>query len=143
MPSLTFGHVMAYGPPGQGGQRSGVGTRAYVWFEIVNPQNGMRSRRIFGLLDSGCDVALLDQSLLGPGLLGLAPGRPVSIGVAGGGNLTGRQIAGAEIEIEGVRVSGLLLVFGQFATGATPLIGRQAYLNAFDVAFTAKDWLHS
>ncbi|MCF3948567.1 retropepsin-like domain-containing protein [Acidiphilium sp. AL] len=138
MPQLTFATQLPYGQPGPTGVRSGVSTRAYVWFRIINTRTGVASRREFGLIDSGCDVSLLDDSILQS--IHAARGQQVRIGVAGGGTVTVYKAQDTEIEVEGIRVPGVPLLFG---TAATPLIGRQVYLNAFDLAFTPCAWLHA
>jgi hypothetical protein len=133
--TLTFAHQLAYGAPTPTG-RTGIGTRAYVWFTIVNPKSGAASRREFALIDSG-DECLLDDGLLsGLGLTTAAS----SVPVAGGGLVPVQIVSGAEIEVEGVRITGRPLTF---ATTRTSLIGRDIYLRAFEVAFTGGDWHHA
>lgn len=135
--TLTFAHTLPYGAPVAAGVRSGVGSRAYAWFKVMNPATGAASRREFGLIDSGCDECLLDSGLLAG--LGLATVSS-TVGVAAGGKATVLVAHGADIEIEGVAVSGRPLTFG---TTSTSLIGRDLYLRAFELAFTGTDWLHA
>lgn len=135
--TLTFAHKLSYGQPTAGGGRTGLGSRAYVWFKIINPATGVASRREFALIDSGCDECLLDQGLLTG--LGLAT-VPSSVGTAGGGTATVQIARTAEIEVEGILISGRPLTFG---TASTSLIGRDIYLRAFELAFTGSDWYHA
>jgi predicted aspartyl protease len=133
--TLTFNHQLAYGQPTPR-RRSGIGSRAYVWFKIVNPANGATSRREFALIDSGCDECLLDDALLsGLGLNTVAS----TVSVAGGGSLAVDIVQNAQIEIEGVSVRRSLTFF----SGTTSIIGREIYLRAFELAFTGSDWYHS
>jgi hypothetical protein len=136
--TLTFAHTLRYGQPvATGSGRTGVGTRPYVWFKIFNPTTGAASRRAFALIDSGCDECFLDDGLLAGLRLSTAKS---SVTVAGGGNANAEIAQGAEIEIEGIRVSGRPLTFGNTTTS---LIGRDIYLRAFELAFTGKDWHHA
>ena len=132
----SFAHRLRYGTP-VGTGRSGVGTRAYVWFKIVNPANGAASRREFGLIDSGCDECLLDNGLLtGLGLSTV----PSSVPVAGGGTVAVDLVSAAEIEVEGITIKGRTL---SFASTGTSLIGRDIYLRAFELAFNGAHWYHA
>lgn len=134
--TLTFAHKLAYGTS-IAAARTGVGSRAYVWFKIINPGNGTASRREFALIDSGCDECFLDNGLLAG--LGL-PTVSSSVAVAGGGKATVDIAHGAEIEIEGTIVKGRTLTF---ASTKTSLVGREIYLSAFELAFTGSDWYHA
>jgi predicted aspartyl protease len=133
--TVTFNTQLKYGANVTTGVRTGVGSRAYVWIRIINPANGNASRRVFGLIDSGCDDCFLDSGLLSG--LGLST-TATTVTVAGGGSVAATIVNGAEIEIEGVVVSGRPLTFG---SAATPLVGRDIYLRAFELAFRGKDWL--
>jgi hypothetical protein len=135
--TLTFAHKLGYGTPVSAGGRTGVGSRAYVWVKVINPVTGASSRREFGLIDSGCDDCLLDNGLLAG--LGLATTSSTVV-VAGGGTAKVEIAHRAEIEIEGIPISGRPLTFG---TTATSLIGRDLYLRAFELAFTGAEWLHA
>lgn len=139
MPTLTLPHSLPYGPLGIGGVRSGIGTRAYAWFQIINLSTRATSRREFGLINSGCTSTFLDVGVLSG--TGLTLGPAVTVSVAGGGTVHANEVHGAAIEIEGRLAAGTVsLIFG---TTSTPLIGRQAYLNAFDIAFISTAWLHA
>jgi hypothetical protein len=135
--TLTFAHKLSYGrPTGTGGTRTGIGSRAYIWFKIVNPATGAASRREFALVDSGCDECLLDDGLLtGLGLVTVSS----TVGIAGGGTATVQIAHTADIEVEGVLISGRPLTFGN---ASTSLVGRDIYLRAFELAFTGSDWYH-
>lgn len=134
--TLTFAHTLTYGAPTATG-RTGVGSRAYVWFKIINPASGAVSRREFALIDSGCDECFLDDGLL----IGLWLATTSSnVPVDGGGSVSVDIVKGAEIEVEGTIVNGRPLTF---ASTKTSLIGRDIYLRAFDVAFTGSDWHHA
>jgi hypothetical protein len=135
--TLTFAHKLGYGPPTAAGGRTGLGSRAYVWFNIINPATGAASRREFALIDSGCDECLLDHGLLKG--LGLATAGS-SVVVAGGASMPVQVAPNAEIEVEGVLISGRPLIFG---TTSTSLIGRNIYLRAFELAFTGSEWYHA
>jgi hypothetical protein len=135
--TLSFAHKLSYGPPTPARGRSGLGSRAYVWFKIINPATGAASRREFGLVDSGCDNCFLDNGLLGG--LGLATATS-TVGVAGGGTAAVQIAHGADIEVEGIIISGRSLTFG---TSGTSLVGRNIYLRAFELAFTGTDWYHA
>ena len=134
--TLTFAHTLAYGTPTATG-RTGIGSRAYVWFKIVNPASGAASRREFALIDSGCDECFLDDGLLAG--LGLTT-TSSSVSAAGGGSVSVTIATGAEIEVEGTTIGGRVLTF---ASTKTSLIGRDIYLRVFDLAFTASDWHHA
>lgn len=142
---ITFSATLPYGQPGPTGVGVGQGTRPYVWFRLINLKTGATSRREFGLLDSGCDVSLLDYGILTsicsmPG--SSLPEREVRIGVAGGGSIDAYEVQNVAIEVEGTMVSGLRVPL-LFGTAAMPLIGRQVYLNTFDLAFTPTAWFHA
>jgi Aspartyl protease len=135
--TVTFGHRLLYGANLTTGVRTGVGSRAYAWFRIKNPNNGNYSRRVFGLIDSGCDDCFLDTNLIkGLGLHSV----PTQVTVAGGNQVSANIVNGAEIEIEGVLVTGRPLTFGNTTT---PILGRGVYLSAFELAFRGGDWLHA
>lgn len=134
--TLTFATKVKYGTSAATA-RSGVGTRAYVWFKIINPANGASSRREFALIDSGCDECFLDDGLLtGLGLATVSS----SVPVAGGGKVTVDIANSAEIEVEGITIRGRPL---SFAKTKTSLIGRDIYLRAFELAFGGTDWYHA
>jgi hypothetical protein len=62
------------------------------------------------------------------------------VGVAGGGTAAVQIAHGADIEVEGIIISGRSLTFG---TSGTSLVGRNIYLRAFELAFTGTDWYHA
>jgi hypothetical protein len=135
--TVTFNNRLSYGANVTAGVRTGVGSRAYAWFKVINPNNGASSRRVFGLIDSGCDDCFLDAALLNG--LGLSSS-PTHVTAAGGTLISANVVNGAEIEIEGVIVKGRPLTFGNTTT---PLLGRDVYLRAFELAFRGGDWLHA
>lgn len=137
MATLTFAHVHSYGTI-VGGVRTGIGQRAYAWFQIVDPTTGRRSRREFGLIDSGCERTFLDAALV-PTSAGWRWGPAIAMTAAGGAGLVGYEVLGAELEIEGVLAS-ITPVVG---TTTTSIIGSEGYSAAFDIAFTGVDWMHS
>jgi len=137
MPTLSFPNVHVYGSM-VGGRRSGVGKRAYAWFQIVDPPTGRRSRREFGLIDSGCERSFLDAGLV-PTSAGWSLGPGIPMTAAGGHGITGYEVLGAVLEIEGVPANVTPVV----GTTATSVIGSEAYTAAVDIALTSKDWMHS
>lgn len=137
MVTLSFAHSHLYGASVAG--RTGLGSRPYAYFEIVNPATTARSHRIFGLIDSGCDDCLLDPALLTG--LGFAT-TPSSVNVAGGGTLTADKVIGAEIYIEGNNLANCDLYFGP-PTHTHNLLGRNLYLRAFELAFCGRNWHHA
>ncbi len=142
MHNLKFSSQLPYGEPdAQTGVRSGVTTRAYVWFQIFNTSTGRVSRREFGLIDSGCDICLLDDDIRQS--IGARQGKRVPISVAGGGTVTAYEAPTAAIEVEGMPAFANIPLLFLVGAAATPLIGRQVYLNAFDIAFTPSAWLHA
>jgi len=140
--AVTFGHLMPYAARISAGVRTGVGSRAYAWLEVRNPATGAISRREFGLIDSGCDDCLLNAGLLTPAL-GLHASPAGSVVVAGGGTIPVSVVHGAEIDIEGITVTGRPLTFASAASAAPSLIGRDIFLRAFELALRGGDWLHA
>jgi hypothetical protein len=128
---------MPYAAAVVAGVRAGVGDRPYAWLQVINPVTLVASRREFGLIDSGCDQCFLDRGLLAG--LGLTT-HSSTVVVAGGGTVAVDIALNAEIEIEGVVVSGVPLTFGP---ATVSLIGRDIYLRAFELAFRTNDWLHA
>lgn len=97
--------------------------------------------RLWALLDSGADYLQLDsywahQLRIDP----KRQGTPLSVTLAGGGTRSYDFVRRLTVEIEGKRV----VVDCLFSTGAgaTPLLGRLAFLAAVDVGLDVNGWLY-